>query len=59
MNAATTPEVLPYMLSRAPLGRFGQAEEVAALVAWLSMYRVAPSFFASPAFSGPRPIATV
>jgi NAD(P)-dependent dehydrogenase (short-subunit alcohol dehydrogenase family) len=35
MNAATTPEVLAYMLSRVPMGRFGQAEEVAALVAWL------------------------
>jgi 2-dehydro-3-deoxy-L-rhamnonate dehydrogenase (NAD+) len=35
MNAATTPEVLAYMLSRVPMGRFGQAEEVAAIVAWL------------------------
>ena len=35
MNAATTPEVLAYMLSRVPMGRVGQAEEVAALVAWL------------------------
>ncbi len=36
MNAATTPEVLAYMLSRIPMARMGQAEEVAALVAWLA-----------------------
>jgi NAD(P)-dependent dehydrogenase (short-subunit alcohol dehydrogenase family) len=36
MNASTSPEVLAYMLSRVPMGRFGQAEEVAALVAWLA-----------------------
>jgi 3-oxoacyl-[acyl-carrier protein] reductase len=35
MNAATAPEVLAYMLSRVPMGRMGQAEEVAALVSWL------------------------
>ena len=35
MNAGNTPEVLAYMLSRIPMGRIGQADEVAALVAWL------------------------
>jgi 3-oxoacyl-[acyl-carrier protein] reductase len=35
MNADNTPEVLAYMLSRIPMGRIGQADEVAALVAWL------------------------
>jgi 3-oxoacyl-[acyl-carrier protein] reductase len=35
MNANNTPEVLAYMLSRIPMGRIGQADEVAALVAWL------------------------
>lgn len=30
-----TPEHIQYMLSRIPLGRFGQKEEAAALVAWL------------------------
>ncbi|MEQ8354597.1 MAG: SDR family NAD(P)-dependent oxidoreductase [Kiloniellaceae bacterium] len=31
-----TREHIDYMLSKIPLGRFGQAEEVAALVAWLA-----------------------
>jgi NAD(P)-dependent dehydrogenase (short-subunit alcohol dehydrogenase family) len=35
MNAGNTPEVLAYMLSRIPMGRIGQADEVASLVAWL------------------------
>ena len=35
MNAETAPEVLEYMVSKIPMGRVGQAEEVAALVAWL------------------------
>jgi NAD(P)-dependent dehydrogenase (short-subunit alcohol dehydrogenase family) len=30
-----TPQHIEYMLSRIPMGRFGQKEEVAALVAWL------------------------
>jgi 3-oxoacyl-[acyl-carrier protein] reductase len=30
-----TPEHIQYMLSRIPMGRFGQKEEAAALVAWL------------------------
>jgi 3-oxoacyl-[acyl-carrier protein] reductase len=31
-----TPEFIDYMLSKIPLGRFGQVEEVAALIAWLA-----------------------
>ncbi len=30
-----TPQVVQYMVSRIPMGRTGQPEEVAALVAWL------------------------
>jgi 3-oxoacyl-[acyl-carrier protein] reductase len=33
--AQMTPEHIDYMLSRIPMGRFGQKEEAAALVAWL------------------------
>jgi NAD(P)-dependent dehydrogenase (short-subunit alcohol dehydrogenase family) len=36
MNATTTPEVLAYMVSRIPMGRLGQADEVAALASWLA-----------------------
>ncbi|MCY4663180.1 MAG: SDR family NAD(P)-dependent oxidoreductase [Acidimicrobiaceae bacterium] len=35
MNLATAPEVLEYMLSKIPMGRLGQPEEVDALVGWL------------------------
>ena len=31
-----TPEHIQYMLSRIPMGRFGQTTEIAALVAWLA-----------------------
>ena len=36
MNATTSPEVLRHITSLIPMGRVGRAEEVAALVAWLS-----------------------
>ena len=35
MNLETAPEILEYMLSKIPMGRLGQTEEVAALVGWL------------------------
>jgi 3-oxoacyl-[acyl-carrier protein] reductase len=35
MNADTAPEVLEYMVSKIPMGRMGQPDEVAALVGWL------------------------
>ena len=31
-----TPEHIDYMVSKIPVGRLGEIEEVAALVAWLS-----------------------
>lgn len=36
MNAATSPETLAYMISRIPLGRVGQPEEVAEMAAWMA-----------------------
>ncbi|WP_243076319.1 SDR family NAD(P)-dependent oxidoreductase [Microbacterium sp. SS28] len=36
MNATTSPAVLQHITSLIPMGRVGRAEEVAALVAWLS-----------------------
>ncbi len=36
MNAATSQEMLDYMVQRIPLGRVGEAYEVAALIAFLS-----------------------
>ena len=36
MNATNTPEVLAHLTSLIPMGRVGQPEEVAALVAWLA-----------------------
>lgn len=36
MNEETAPEVLEYMISRIPMRRVGQPEEVAALVSWLA-----------------------
>ncbi|MFD1716077.1 SDR family NAD(P)-dependent oxidoreductase [Amnibacterium flavum] len=35
-NATTSPEVLAHITSLIPMGRVGRAEEVAALVSWLS-----------------------
>ena len=36
MNAETAEHVLEYMVSKIPMGRVGQPEEVAALVSWLA-----------------------
>ncbi|MGC5221641.1 SDR family NAD(P)-dependent oxidoreductase [Micromonospora sp. DT81.3] len=36
MNSTTSPEVLAHITSLIPMGRVGTAEEVAALVSWLS-----------------------
>lgn len=36
MNAETAPHVLDYMIAKIPMGRTGNAEEVAALVSWLA-----------------------
>lgn len=36
MNAETAPEVLDYMISKIPMNRVGEPEEVAALVSWLA-----------------------
>ena len=54
MNATNTPEVLAYMLSRIPMGRIGQADEVAALVAWLVSDEVSFSTGAVYDISGGR-----
>jgi len=36
MNADTAPAVLEYMVSKIPMGRVGEVEEVAELVSWLA-----------------------
>lgn len=36
MNAATSPEMLDYMVQRIPMGRVGQPQEIAELIAWLA-----------------------
>jgi 3-oxoacyl-[acyl-carrier protein] reductase len=54
MNAGNTPEVLAYMLSRIPMGRIGQADEVAALVVWLVSDEVSFSTGAVYDISGGR-----
>jgi NAD(P)-dependent dehydrogenase (short-subunit alcohol dehydrogenase family) len=54
MNATTTPEVLDYMVSRIPMGRVGQADEVAALVFWLTSDEVSFSTGAVYDISGGR-----
>jgi 3-oxoacyl-[acyl-carrier protein] reductase len=36
MFSQMKPEFIQYMLSKIPMARFGQADEVAALVTWLS-----------------------
>ncbi|MDX2974057.1 SDR family NAD(P)-dependent oxidoreductase [Kribbella solani] len=35
MNAGTAPETLRYMIDRIPMGRLGEPDEVAELLAWL------------------------
>jgi len=54
MNATTTPEVLDYMITRIPMGRLGQADEVAALVFWLASDEVSFSTGAVYDISGGR-----
>jgi 3-oxoacyl-[acyl-carrier protein] reductase len=54
MNATTTREVLDYMVSRIPMGRLGQADEVAALVFWLTSDEVTFSTGAVYDISGGR-----
>ena len=36
MNATTAPDVLAHITSLIPMGRVGRADEVAALIAWLT-----------------------
>ena len=36
MNADTSEETLKYMISRIPMGRLGQSEEVAELLAFIA-----------------------
>ena len=54
MNENTAPEVLDYMLSKIPMGRIGQAVEVAELVSWLSSERCSFSTAAVYDISGGR-----
>ena len=54
MNATTSPEVLAHITSLIPMGRVGRAEEVAALVSWLSSNEVSFSTGAVYDISGGR-----
>lgn len=54
MNEETAPEVLEYMLSKIPMGRVGQPEEVAALVSWLASDECSFSTGAAYDISGGR-----
>lgn len=54
MNSATPPEALDYMISKIPMGRVGQAEEVAHLVSWLASDRCSFSTGATYDISGGR-----
>ena len=54
MNADTAPEVLDYMISRIPMGRLGQIDEVAEMVSWLSSDRCSFSTAAVYDLSGGR-----
>jgi NAD(P)-dependent dehydrogenase (short-subunit alcohol dehydrogenase family) len=54
MNAATDPAVLARSQSLTPMGRFGTAEEIAELIAWLSSNAVSFSTGAVYDASGGR-----
>jgi len=54
MNAKTSPDVLAHITSLIPMGRVGRAEEVAALVSWLSSDEVSFSTGAVYDISGGR-----
>lgn len=54
MNAATAPEVLNHITSLIPMGRVGEAAEVAELIAWLCSDRVSFSTGAVYDISGGR-----
>jgi NAD(P)-dependent dehydrogenase (short-subunit alcohol dehydrogenase family) len=54
MNAATDPAILARSQSLTPMGRFGRAEEVAELVAWLCSPAVSFSTGAVYDISGGR-----
>ena len=54
MNATNTPEVLAHLSSLIPMGRLGRAEEVAALVSWLSSDEISFSTGAVYDISGGR-----
>lgn len=54
MNATTSPEVLAHITSLIPMGRVGRAEEVAALVSWLTSDEVSFSTGAVYDISGGR-----
>ena len=54
MNATTAPDVLAHITSLIPMGRIGRADEVAALVSWLSSDEVSFSTGAVYDISGGR-----
>lgn len=54
MNGSTAPEVLAHITSLIPMQRVGRAEEVAALIAWLSSEEVSFSTGAVYDISGGR-----
>lgn len=54
MNATTSPEALAHIASLIPMGRIGQADEVAELIAWLCSDKVSFSTGAVYDISGGR-----
>jgi 3-oxoacyl-[acyl-carrier protein] reductase len=54
MNAATAPEALSHLASLIPMGRLGQPEEVAELIAWLASDKASFSTGAVYDISGGR-----